>query len=37
MVITTIELVGILHICLERDELYCEEIAWPDRSEDVAA
>lgn len=29
--------VGILHCCLDREELYCEEIAWPDRSEFVAA
>jgi hypothetical protein len=29
--------VGILHSCLERGELYCEDIAWPVRSESVAA
>jgi hypothetical protein len=25
--------VGILHYCLERDELYCESIAWRENSE----
>jgi Transposase/Transposase IS116/IS110/IS902 family len=29
--------VGILHICLERDELYREEIAWPGHFETDAA
>ena len=28
--------VGILHFCLEREEFYCERLAWPGRA-DLAA
>ena len=30
-------LVGILHICLERRELFREDVAWPQRTDEVAA